>query len=110
MPTYDYVCESCSHEFEAIQSMSADRLTTCPECEDETLRRKIGTGAGIIFKGSGFYETDYKRKSGGKSEEGGESTKSGDSKKEGGASTSSSDSGKKKAAPSSGSSTSSKKE
>ena len=62
MPTYDYVCESCLHEFEVFQSMTEDRLKTCPECEEDALRRKIGTGAGIIFKGSGFYETDYKKK------------------------------------------------
>jgi putative FmdB family regulatory protein len=113
MPTYDYVCDSCSHEMEVFQSMSADRLTTCPECEEESLRRKIGTGAGIIFKGSGFYETDYKKKSGGK-EEGGESKKSEKSEgsKEGGSSSSSSssDSGKSSASSSSSSSSSSKKD
>ena len=70
MPNYDYVCDSCSHEFEIFQSMSADRLTTCPKCEQESLRRKIGIGAGIIFKGSGFYETDYKNKSKPGSEDG----------------------------------------
>jgi putative FmdB family regulatory protein len=62
MPTYEYICDSCFHEFDVFQSMSADRLTKCPQCEEESLRRKIGIGAGIIFKGSGFYETDYKKK------------------------------------------------
>ena len=62
MPTYDYVCDECSHEFEHFQSMSSDKLKECPECEG-SLRRLIGAGAGIIFKGSGFYETDYKKKS-----------------------------------------------
>ena len=62
MPTYDYICDKCEHTFEAFQSMKADTLTKCPECEEDSLRRLIGMGAGIIFKGSGFYETDYKRK------------------------------------------------
>ena len=61
MPTYEYVCKDCEYEFEAFQSMKDDALTKCPECGKDTLKRKIGTGAGIIFKGSGFYETDYKR-------------------------------------------------
>lgn len=60
MPTYEYICKSCQHEFEAFQNMSADPLKECPECSKNTLQRKIGTGAGIIFKGSGFYETDYR--------------------------------------------------
>ncbi len=64
MPTYDYVCDKCGHEFEYFQSMSDELLTDCPECEAKgEVRRLIGCGAGIIFKGSGFYETDYKRKS-----------------------------------------------
>ena len=61
MPNYDYVCASCSGEFEFFQSMNDDPLKQCPSCEEHTLKRKIGTGAGIIFKGSGFYETDYKK-------------------------------------------------
>ena len=64
MPTYEYIChnENCGHEFETFQSMKVDALKDCPECREPTLKRKIGLGAGIIFKGSGFYETDYKRK------------------------------------------------
>jgi len=62
MPTYEYRCEACGHEFEAFQSMTAAPLETCPACEKDQLRRLIGTGAGIIFKGSGFYETDYRSK------------------------------------------------
>jgi putative FmdB family regulatory protein len=63
MPTYDYVCDKCGHEFEYFQSMSDELLTECPECKAKgQVRRLIGCGAGIIFKGSGFYETDYKRK------------------------------------------------
>lgn len=61
MPTYDYRCDACGHELEVFQSMSDDRLTVCPACGESKLRRLIGSGAGIIFKGSGFYETDYKR-------------------------------------------------
>ncbi len=64
MPTYEYIChnEDCGHEFEIFQSMKDNSLTDCPQCSSPTLKRKIGIGAGIIFKGSGFYETDYKRK------------------------------------------------
>ena len=61
MPNYDYVCASCSEEFEFFQSMKDAPLEQCPSCEEPSLKRKIGTGAGIIFKGSGFYETDYKK-------------------------------------------------
>ena len=60
MPTYDYACQSCGHEFEAFQSMSAKSLRKCPECGKLQLKRLIGMGAGVIFKGSGFYETDYR--------------------------------------------------
>lgn len=60
MPTYEYICEACGHEFEEFQSITAKALKKCPECAKQKLRRKIGIGAGIIFKGSGFYETDYR--------------------------------------------------
>jgi len=60
MPTYDYRCEACEHEFEEFQSMSAKPLRKCPECGKPKLKRLIGTGAAVIFKGSGFYETDYR--------------------------------------------------
>lgn len=62
MPTYDYECQACGHTFEEFQSMSAESLKKCPQCKKNKLQRLIGAGAGIIFKGSGFYETDYKRK------------------------------------------------
>ncbi len=62
MPTYEYECEGCGHTFEEFQSMSAATLKNCPKCRQDKLQRLIGAGAGIIFKGSGFYETDYKRK------------------------------------------------
>ena len=60
MPTYDYICDSCKHEFEAYESIKADPQKLCPECHAESLRRKIGPGAAILFKGSGFYQTDYR--------------------------------------------------
>lgn len=60
MPTYDYRCNACEHQFEEFQSITAKPLRTCPECGKKQLERLIGTGAGIIFKGSGFYETDYR--------------------------------------------------
>lgn len=63
MPTYDYHCKNCDHEFELFQSMSAGVKKKCPECGKMTLERLIGTGAAVIFKGSGFYETDYRSKS-----------------------------------------------
>ncbi len=63
MPTYDYICDACQHEFEAFESMKADAQTVCPTCHEPKLRRKIGGGAAIIFKGSGFYQTDYRSES-----------------------------------------------
>jgi len=61
MPTYDYRCKSCGHEFEEFQTMSSDPLTMCPKCAKPTLKRLMSSGAGLIFKGSGFYLTDYKK-------------------------------------------------
>lgn len=60
MPTYEYECGSCGHQTEAFQSITAKPLKKCPTCGERRLRRLIGTGAGIIFKGSGFYQTDYR--------------------------------------------------
>ncbi len=60
MPTYDYVCDVCGHEFELFQSMTDRVKRKCPKCGKPRLKRLIGTGAGVIFKGSGFHETDYR--------------------------------------------------
>lgn len=62
MPTYDYKCENCGHEFEAFQSMKDEPLKKCPKCGKNKLKKLISGGAGLIFKGSGFYLTDYKNK------------------------------------------------
>ena len=63
MPTYDYECSSCGKAFERFQPITAKLIRVCPACGNRTLKRLIGTGAGIIFKGSGFYQTDYRSKS-----------------------------------------------
>jgi putative FmdB family regulatory protein len=60
MPTYEYKCEACGHAFERFQSITAAPVKKCPECGKNKVRRLIGTGAGLIFKGSGFYITDYR--------------------------------------------------
>ena len=60
MPTYEYECSKCGHEFEAFQSMTAGALKKCPACGKLSLKRLIGTGGAILFKGSGFYTTDYR--------------------------------------------------
>ncbi len=60
MPTYDYLCDSCGHKFELFQSMKDDAIKKCPECKKLKLRRLFGTGAALMFKGSGFYTTDYR--------------------------------------------------
>lgn len=75
MPTYEYACQKCGHEFEQFQSMRDEPLKKCPKCGKPALKRLVGGGAGLIFKGTGFYITDYKNKGGGK-KEGGESKSS----------------------------------
>ncbi len=62
MPFYEYECSNCGHHLEELQSMTDKPLTKCPSCGKNTLKKLIGTGAGLIFKGSGFYLTDYKNK------------------------------------------------
>jgi putative FmdB family regulatory protein len=63
VPTYNYECNACGHAFELFQSMTAGVKRKCPECGKQKLQRLIGAGAGILFKGSGFYETDYRSSS-----------------------------------------------
>jgi putative FmdB family regulatory protein len=63
MPTYDYICDKCGHEYETFEPITSTPRTDCPECKALTLRRKIGPGAAILFKGSGFYQTDYRSES-----------------------------------------------
>ncbi|MGA2071718.1 MAG: FmdB family zinc ribbon protein [Sedimentisphaerales bacterium] len=63
MPTYEYKCDKCGHQFDQLQSITAKSLKKCPKCGKPALKRLIGTGAGLIFKGSGFYATDYRSES-----------------------------------------------
>jgi putative FmdB family regulatory protein len=63
MPTYEYQCDACEHNFDELQSFSDAPLKKCPKCGKAKLRRVIGPGAGVIFKGSGFYQTDYRSES-----------------------------------------------
>jgi putative FmdB family regulatory protein len=60
MPTYDYLCDACHHEFEQFESITAEPQKKCPKCKKNKLRRLFGAGGGLIFKGSGFYQTDYR--------------------------------------------------
>ena len=63
MPTYEYACEACKHKFEKFHSMSDPAVKKCPKCGKNKVKRLISRGAGILFKGSGFYQTDYRSKS-----------------------------------------------
>ncbi|MFH1370882.1 MAG: zinc ribbon domain-containing protein [Planctomycetota bacterium] len=63
MPTYEYICDSCGHSFERLQSITAKALRKCPKCGKPRLKRLIGRGAAVLFKGSGFYATDYRSES-----------------------------------------------
>lgn len=83
MPTYAYACAQCRHQFDAFQSIKAGPLRKCPACGKSALKRLIGTGAGLIFKGSGFYTTDYRSegyKKAASQETGGVKEKAGDKK------------------------------
>lgn len=98
MPSYDYECKTCGHEFEAFQTMSEEPLTECPSCGETSLRRLIGGGMGIIFKGSGFYVNDSRSSkasangaSGGNNGDGKGSQSTGQAKETAGSSSASSD-------------------
>ena len=80
MPTYDYECQACGHTFEKFQSITAPAIRKCPACGKRKVRRLIGAGAGIIFKGSGFYQTDYRSESYKKAAEKDKSSKDGPAK------------------------------
>ncbi len=100
MPTYEYHCDACDHNFDEFQSINDAPLKKCPQCKKQKLRRVFGTGAAILFKGSGFYETDYRSesyKSAAKADQEASSKSSGDgaSGKTGTNSTTSSESGGK---------------
>ena len=82
MPTYDYECQACGHGWELFQSMNDSPVKSCPDCKKRKAKRLMGFGAGLIFKGSGFYETDYKRAGSDKKEGGGESSSSDSSSSE----------------------------
>jgi len=77
MPTYEYECRVCGHRFEKFQPITAKPIRTCPKCKKRRVRRLIGSGAGILFKGSGFYQTDYRSESYRKAAEKEKSAKSG---------------------------------
>lgn len=77
MPTYEYRCGACGHRFERLQKFSDDPIRTCPECDRDDAERLISAGAGLLFRGSGFYETDYKQKSPPSAPEGGSDETSG---------------------------------
>ncbi|MEX0325660.1 MAG: FmdB family zinc ribbon protein [Puniceicoccaceae bacterium] len=81
MPTYEYACQNCGHDLEVFQRMSDDPLEVCPSCSEPSLKRKIGLGAGIIFKGGGFYETDFKDRKGSSSSDTGKAEKKPEKKK-----------------------------
>lgn len=99
MPTYEYACDACKHEFEEFQSITADALTKCPKCGRKKLRRLIGTGGGIIFKGAGFYQTDYRSESYKSAAESEKKSTSGDASKSESKSTPSTESAKSDSKP-----------
>ena len=96
MPTYDYQCDGCGHKFERFQSFKDEALRKCPKCKKLKLRRLFGTGAALVFKGSGFYQTDYrseayKKAAKADSSDGESKSSDGESKSSGGKSKSSGD-------------------
>ena len=79
MPTYDYECDGCGHRFELFQPISEEPKKKCPQCKKSRLRRLFGTGAALMFKGSGFYQTDYRSESYKKASEADKKSTTGDS-------------------------------
>ncbi len=73
MPTYEYRCSACGHEFERFQKMSDPPVRTCPACKKRKAERRISSGGGLLFKGPGFYATDYRKDGPPKSKDSGES-------------------------------------
>jgi putative FmdB family regulatory protein len=82
MPTYEYQCKNCGHELEEFQSMTEEPLTRCPECGTDSLIRIMGGGSGLIFRGTGFYLTDYRKSSGNSSTSSKDSGEGGTTKRE----------------------------
>ena len=112
MPTYDYECDACGHAFELFQGINDSLKKKCPECGKLKLRRLFGTGAAILFKGSGFYETDYRSDSYKKDAAADKQAQSkpSESKSSDSKSSSSSDSGSKPSSDSSGGATKSSRD
>lgn len=111
MPTYDYQCQACGHTWELFQSMNDNPVKSCPKCKKRKAKRLLGMGAGLIFKGTGFYETDYKNTGGGdKKESSGDSGSSDSSNSSDSKSSSDKSSDSSSSGSSSDSSSSTKKE
>ena len=98
MPTYDYECDACGHSWELFQKITDDAVKSCPECKKKKARRLFGTGAAVVFKGSGFYQTDYRSDSYKKGEKAAKDSKK-DSKSDSGGSDSKSGSTKAESKP-----------
>jgi len=110
MPTYDYQCQACGHTWELFQSMNDKPVKSCPKCKKRKAKRLLGMGAGLIFKGTGFYETDYKNTGGGEKKESSGDSQSSDSSKSSDTSDSSKSSEKSTSSSSDSSPPSTKKE
>ncbi len=98
MPTYDYECDACGHSWELFQKITDDAVKSCPDCKKKKARRLFGTGAAVVFKGSGFYQTDYRSDSYKKGEKAAKDSKK-DSKSDSGGSDSKSGSTKAESKP-----------